>query len=507
MMPASDKSNEVNLPALLSGLAESALPDISVADICQSAQAVTPGSMFLAGKGISRHGLCFLDEALARGATVVAWEPEENLAAPRLPEGVTGVAVPGLRQAAGLIADRFFGQPSASLKVAGITGTNGKTSSAFFIAQALQGTGSGCGLIGTLGAGQPGAMRAATLTTPDAVGVHRQLAQFRDAGLRHAVMEVSSHALVQGRVNAVRFDTAAFTNLSRDHLDYHGDMTSYAEAKARLFTHFNPRHAVINCADATGERLAATLPEAAHLISVLPADSAAGEGDWLAYTDLDAHEAGITFQVKSSFGSARLYSGLVGGFNAENLLIAMGVLLALGSSFRQSVRALQTVRAPAGRMETFKGSRGPMVIVDFAHSPAALETVLRAARSHLSGRLFVVFGCGGERDPGKRPQMGAVAARLADVVLLTDDNPRKEDPDAIIAAIREGAGSHARVERDRAVAIAAAIAEAADADIVVVAGKGHESYQETATGRHPFSDREVVAGLLQITATEQGAPA
>ncbi|NNF50920.1 MAG: UDP-N-acetylmuramoyl-L-alanyl-D-glutamate--2,6-diaminopimelate ligase [Gammaproteobacteria bacterium] len=502
-MAAPTSRPENTLANLLGDLAGETLPDVAVTDISQTAQEVVPGSLFLACAGTARHGLEFADEAISRGATAIAWEPSAGASAPGLPDGITGVSVPGLREATGIVADRFFGQPSASLHVAGITGTNGKTSTAFFVAQALETLGPGCGIIGTLGSGRPGNLKASLLTTPDAVGVHRQLAGFRDDGIRHVVMEVSSHALVQGRVNAVRFECAGFTNLSRDHLDYHGDMNRYALAKTELFTRFTPGHAVINCGDPAGARIAAATPQGTHRILIAAPGSENKEGDWLSYGDIDAHESGITFQVKGSYGAARLHSRLVGEFNAGNLLVALGILLCWGFSFRESIRALENVSAPAGRMETFRNKQGPLVVVDYAHTPDALEKVLLAARAHARGKLLLVFGCGGERDPGKRPEMGRIAARLADEIIVTDDNPRNEDPDAIVDAIVAGAGSQARVIRDRAAAIESAIAVAGEGDVVIVAGKGHESYQTTAAGRQPFSDRAVVSGLLGIVPRAQ----
>lgn len=511
MMAATQPGAGAMLATLLGDLVDGDLPAVAVTDISESSQDITPGSMFLAGVGIARHGLCFVDDALERGATVVAWEPAEGISSPSLPDGVIGIAVPDLRQVAGLIADRFFGAPSASVKVTGVTGTNGKTSTAFFVAQAVEFMGPGCGLIGTLGSGRPGAMKAAARTTPDAVGVHRQLARFRDDGVRHVVMEVSSHALVQGRVNAVRFDCAAFTNLSRDHLDYHGDMQSYAEAKTALFVRFRPGSAVINCADPQGEKILDALSIDTKRIMVAAEGTTNGKGNWLTYSDINAHDAGITFQVKGSFGAARLHSQLVGEFNASNLLVALGILLAWGFNFRQAIQAMEQVRAPAGRMETFRHAPGPLVIVDYAHSPDALEKVLLAAREHARGKLILVFGCGGERDAGKRPQMGAIAMRLADEVIITDDNPRNEDPDSIVGEILSGtasrtepdAGAKVLVERDRAAAIESAIEAAGDGDVVFIAGKGHETYQTTAQGRQPFSDRAVVAALLGIAEPQQ----
>lgn len=497
MMAAQPVSGSISLSALLGEHADSELPEINIESLSQSAEEAAPGGLYLALAGSRFHGLDFLDEAVARGAVAVAWEPTPGRSAPAWPAGVVGIAVPGLRQLAGSIADHFYGAPSASMKVAGVTGTNGKTSVTFLVAQALEHLSERCGVMGTLGSGRPGSLQASSLTTPDAVTLHRKLAGLLAQDVRHVAIEVSSHALVQGRINAVRFSCAAFTNLSRDHLDYHGDIENYGEAKSTLFTRHLRGTAVINAADPYGRRIVGRLPAGTRRILVNADEPETGQGEFLQASDLEARPAGLSFLVSGSFGEARLDSRLVGDFNASNLLLSLAILLSWGRGFHESLDALAKVKAPAGRMETFAGDRGPLVIVDYAHTPDALEKVLRAARAHASRKLIVVFGCGGERDRGKRPLMGSIAMALADRVVVTDDNPRAEDPDAIVAEILAGVSGEADVERDRAAAIAMAIAEAGSGDVVVIAGKGHETYQTTGQGRQPFSDREVVAGLLR----------
>lgn len=507
MMSAHRQQADMSLASLLEGFAGGEVPAVTVSDLSQSAQQVNPGGLFLATAGSNRHGLDYLEQALARGAAAVAWEPMPGLSTPALPDRVAGVAVTDLRQRAGFIADRFFGAPSSRMQIAGITGTNGKTSSAFFVAQAAECLGADCGFIGTLGSGRPGDLQSSELTTPDAVSLQRKLASLAADGVGHLAMEVSSHALVQGRINGLRLACAGFTNLSRDHLDYHGDMDAYGDAKRRLFADHSPACAVINCADVAGATMLAALPAKTPRILVNPPTQPKGDVQFLAAREFDATESGMTFQVEGSFGSARLHSQLVGEFNVSNLLLALGILVSWDFSFRRAVGALESVRAPAGRMETFRAERGPLVIVDYAHTPAALEQVLTAARAHARGQLAVVFGCGGERDQGKRPEMGAIASRLADRVVVTDDNPRNEDPDQIVAQIAGGLATPATIERDRAAAIALALADCNDGDVLVVAGKGHELYQTTAEGRQPFSDREVVSDLLGIhrSLAESGA--
>lgn len=507
MIAATRKYPAVALEKLLTGFADGPVPSCEVSDLSLSAQHAQPGGLFLATAGSTRHGLTFLDQALARGVAAVAWEPGPAVTTPALPADVVAVPVPDLRQQVGFIADRFFAAPSSQIRIAGITGTNGKTSSAYFAAQAVEQLGPDCGFIGTLGSGRPGALRGSELTTPDAVEVQRTLADMRASGIGYLAMEVSSHALVQGRINGMQLDCAAFTNLSRDHLDYHGDMDAYGAAKRDLFTRHNPRRAVINLADPVGSEMQAGLPAKTPCIQVNPVQTPAAGEEFLRATQFDATDTGMTFQVEGSFGAARLHSRLVGEFNASNLLVALGILLSWGFSFRRSVAALECVSAPAGRMETFKAANGPLVIVDYAHTPDALEKVLLAARAHARGKLALVFGCGGDRDVGKRPEMGAIASRLADRVVVTDDNPRNEDPDQIVAQIVAGMTTPATKERDRAAAIALAIEALGDGDVLVVAGKGHELYQTTAAGRQPFSDSQVVRDLLHIEREAAGGVA
>ena len=492
--------NGVSLKELLSGIA-TVPSDAVVTDITLDSRAVTPGAAFLACPGISSHGLQYLDGALAAGARVVLWEPQPNVEPPQLPPGVVGLAIPELRGHLGLIANRFFGAPSAQLRIAGITGTNGKTTCCWLLAQALESSGRRAAYAGTLGFGAPASLRRTTHTTPDCVTVHRELADLKGQGVRFLGMEVSSHALAQGRVDGVHFDTVAITNLSRDHLDYHRTMDAYAEVKARLLTWPDIHYRVINMGDATGRRLAEALAPDVPLTAVWT-----GVGAYRESSDTFVHarrvlaaNGGLTLEFDSSWGSGAIHSRLIGDFNAENLIVVLAVLLNWEVPLREAVAALSAAVAPPGRMEAFRGTTGqPLAVVDYAHSPDALGKALRAARRHCRGRLWCVFGCGGDRDPGKRPMMGAIAAELADQLIVTDDNPRTEDPQAIIDAIIEGipSGQPVRVIRERARAIATAIGEAGGDDIVVIAGKGHEDYQIYGTISQPFSDRDEVQRLL-----------
>jgi UDP-N-acetylmuramoyl-L-alanyl-D-glutamate--2,6-diaminopimelate ligase len=333
------------------------------------------------------------------------------------------------------------------------------------------------------------------MTTPDAVTVQRQLASFRARGARNVAMEVSSHGLAQGRVAAVRFDAAVFTNLTRDHLDFHGDMASYGAAKASLFAHEEVRLRVLNVDDDFGGELAAR--HAGRVACSRLARPPAGAGPFLFARDIEYTAWGTSFTLDSSFGNARIATALLGEFNVDNVLAVLGVLLGSGIDLAAVARAVAGLRAPSGRLETFARNGGPTTVVDYAHTPDALDKALQVLRRHCSGRLTVVFGCGGDRDRGKRPQMGAIAAARADRVVLTDDNPRTEDGDAIIADIRAGIGARGvEVIRDRRAAIRAALAPARAGDVVLVAGKGHETCQIVGTETLPFSDQDVVRAAL-----------
>jgi UDP-N-acetylmuramoyl-L-alanyl-D-glutamate--2,6-diaminopimelate ligase len=491
------------LGTLLEGFDVTA-PETVITDISQDSRTVTRGGAFIACQGRTTHGLAHLAGALERGASAVLWEPSPQTVAPQVPAGVAAVAIANLGRRVGEIADRFYRQPSADLRVAGITGTNGKTTCAWLLAQASELVGRRSAYLGTLGFGRAGSLSDPGLTTPDAVSVHRRLAQARDAGAATFAMEVSSHALDQGRVGGVRFDTAVFTNLTRDHLDYHGSLEAYGEAKARLFHAPDLRCAVINARDPYGRELAPRLNPSIEKILFSTASEIWAEHDegWIRVSEMRAGPTGLTLQVASRWGAGTLRSRLVGEFNAENLLAVLGVLLGWNVPLQTALVALAACDAPPGRMESFGGGGLPLAIVDYAHTPDALAKVLEAARAHTRGRLFCVFGCGGDRDAGKRPLMGAIAEGHADVVIVTDDNPRTEASADIIRQIVAGMtyGETVQVIPDRAEAIQYALAEADPGDVVVVAGKGHEDYQIVGRDSLPFSDREVVRRALGETA-------
>jgi UDP-N-acetylmuramoyl-L-alanyl-D-glutamate--2,6-diaminopimelate ligase len=483
----------VALSQLLAGIAP--VPhDVLLSDLTLDSREVRPGAAFFACRGARHHGLEFAADVAQRGAAAILWETDASVAPPVIESPLVFAEVPGLSRRASELADRFFGFPSRDLAVVGVTGTNGKTTCAWLLAQALTVVGRPAAYLGTLGSAFGGELVAGEMTTPDAVTVQRQLAAFRRRGARQVAMEVSSHGLAQGRVQAVRFDAAVFTNLTRDHLDFHGDMASYGAAKASLFERDAVRLRVFNVDDAFGGELAAR-PAFAGRIAC--SRHAAAPAPYLFARDIEYTGSGTAFTLESSFGTTRVATALLGEFNVDNVLAVLAVLLGSGVALHEAGAALAELRAPVGRLETFGGIGGPTVVVDYAHTPDALDKALAVLRRHCAGRLTVVFGCGGDRDRGKRPEMGAIAARRADRIVLTDDNPRSEDGARILADIEAGLGAHpAEVIRDRRAAIERALAGATAGDVVLVAGKGHEDYQIIGSQKRFFSDQQVVRAWL-----------
>jgi len=486
------------LEQLLHGIADAqGAGDIVVSGLALDSRRVRAGEAFFALRGTRGHGIEFAAGAVAQGARVVLAEAPATAAPPL---GVPVIWIERLHAQVGEIAARFYGRPSQAMHVVGVTGTNGKTSTVQLIAQALHHLGHGAATIGTLGAGLHGQIEEGERTTPDAIHVQELLASFRAQGASHVAMEVSSHALEQGRVGAVAFGTAVFTNLTRDHLDYHGSMEAYGDAKAKLFAWSTLTHAVINVDDAFGRELLGRTPGHVRKLRV----SAAGDlaSDVRAANILTSAE-GLRFDLHTPWGSRPLQTHLIGRFNVDNLLAVVAVLGALGESFERIVDAVAALHPVNGRMSRLGGHDGqPLVVVDYAHTPDALEQSLHAVRAHCEGTLICVFGCGGERDAGKRPLMGAIAERLADIAIITDDNPRGEDGDAIVAQIVAGLAhpEQARVQRNRALAITEALHLAKPGDVVLIAGKGHETYQEGAHGKRPFDDLAVARAALELHA-------
>ncbi|HEY9182940.1 MAG TPA: UDP-N-acetylmuramoyl-L-alanyl-D-glutamate--2,6-diaminopimelate ligase, partial [Gammaproteobacteria bacterium] len=441
---------------------------LAITDLALDSRQVRPGAAFVAVAGGREHGLAYAREALERGAAVVLYEPSNVFVDPPEPS----IAVPNLKARLGEIARAFY---VAAVKptIVGVTGTNGKTTVAYLLAQALSQPQRPCGYVGTLGFGVPPKLNAHGLTTPDCLTLHRELAEL---GAPRIAMEVSSHALAQQRIAGLEFHTAVFTNLTRDHLDEHGDFASYGNAKRKLFKVPGLQCAVLNADDAFAATIAADLAPGCKVVRTSLRDSAVELSGRLKRSDL----GGVELDIGGKFGTTRLSSSLIGAFNAENLLTALGALVAQGMQLPAACSALAAAKPAPGRMEVLGGPPGkPWVVIDYAHTPDALQRVLTTLEAAATGELTCVFGCGGDRDRGKRALMGGVAADLADRIVLTDDNPRSEDPAAIVRDIRAGMDEHPRVNviHDRRAALKTAIERARPGDVVLVAGKGHESEQ------------------------------
>ena len=471
--------------------------DLAVSGLVMDSREVRPGYAFVAIAGFGAHGLKFVEQARAAGAVAILFEPP---APADVPAPADAIAVPGLRARLGDLADRFHGRATDAMTMVGVTGTNGKTSTVQLLTQAWTLRGVRCGSVGTLGAGMYGQIAPTGFTTPLVLALHALLARMHDAGAQAVAMEVSSHALDQGRVAGLHFDVGVFTNLTRDHLDYHGDMDSYGAAKARLFAWPGLKAAAINLDDEYGRTLLALLPATVRGIGL---SSRGAPGATLRAESLRLDGTGIAFDLVGSEGAHPVRSPLLGRFNVDNLLAVAGALHALGDGPAQIAATLSQLQPIRGRMNRLGGDgTQPLVVIDYAHTPDALEQALKSLRAHAQARLVCVFGCGGERDRGKRPQMAAIAEANADLVIVTDDNPRTEDGDRIVADILAGFANADAVivQRDRAAAIARAIGEAGPSDIVLIAGKGHEPYQEIDGVQHPFDDTEVARHRLEARA-------
>lgn len=476
------------------------------------------GDIFFAYPGEAADGRHFIQQAIERGAKAVLHEADgfswnDAWHVPHL-------AVRNLKQQAGGIASAWYRQPDAAMFSAAVTGTNGKTSCSQWIASALSRSGCPAAVIGTLGTGlyENGSHTGFSNTgntTPDAVLLQRRLATLRDAGAKALAIEASSIGIDQGRMNGMHVDVALFTNLTRDHLDYHGDMQAYEAAKRRLFDWPGLRHAVINLDDEAGQRLICYLKEQNPVLQIFGYTLTKGAAEGIASlfaSEVRSSHAGTIFHVDSPFGCAQVRTRLVGQFNVSNALGVMGVLIAKGMDFKTAVDAIEQLTAVPGRMQQLGGEEAPLIVIDYAHTPDALEKTLASLRQvaqQRSGQLWCLFGCGGDRDPGKRPQMGAVS-QAADHVIVTNDNPRGEEPAAILSQIVAGidpqrmAKNPPQVIEDRASAILWAVRHAAKNDVVLLAGKGHENYQEIKGKKLPFLDADHAALALAARATMKG---
>lgn len=486
-MPAERIPANITLQQLLAGMVDA--PDVPVAGLSDDSRRLGPGDVFVAVQGASNHGLEFASDAIEKQVAAIVWDADsgtEQLARGNVPF----VAVPQLASQLGEIANRFYDWPSRAVDVVGVTGTNGKTTVAFLVAQCLQRLEQPCAYVGTLGFGVDELSVDLGMTTPPCLDLHGKLADFRDAGVSNAAIEVSSHALDQGRLDGVRFHSAIFTNLTRDHVDYHGDMRSYADSKAQLFTDFECAHRIVNLDSDYGDEIAdRSGPDV--IVTSCDATRQAGGRRFVFARSVLPIEGGSRVDIESSWGSMTTEIPLPGLFNVSNAVQVLAALLARGIDLHLCNELMSDMTAPPGRMQAVVPAgeaATPAVFVDYAHTPAALEAALRALRPHVAGQLWCVFGCGGDRDVGKRPIMGRVVSELADRAIVTNDNPRGEAPQDIIAGILDGMDGPAVAIEDRAAAIAYAIREAGPDDAVLIAGKGHEDYQIIGRRRIDFSD-------------------
>lgn len=475
---------------LIKQLFPQATHDIEVKGLKLDSRMVQQGDLFFAVKGTQQDGRAYIEQALQQGAVAIVFDPENYQLATTVvnqyPQAEF-IAIAGLAKQLSAIAGHFFGEPASSLRLIGVTGTNGKTSVTQLIAQALDLLGDKCGIIGTLGAGFWQALQESKQTTPDAINIQANLANLLANGAKAVAIEASSHGLEQGRLAALPFEAAVFTNLTRDHLDYHHTIESYGAAKAILFMCPSISTKVINKDDDFGRQLIAKSDDQTLLTYSLE-DSSSD----LYCQDISFNDEGIEAKIVTPQGTGQLKSTLIGRFNLSNLLAVTGSLLGMGYTIADILAVLPKLKGPAGRMQRLGGQNKPLVIVDYAHTPDALEKVLMALRPHTKGRLICVFGCGGDRDSGKRPLMAAIAERFADKVIVTDDNPRTEDSSKIIGDILQGFNRPQEIQvlANRQQAVAQTINLASLSDVVLLAGKGHETYQEVAAVRHHFSDIE-----------------
>ena len=481
------------LNQLFQGIAQ--MPAIEIAGLSSDSRKLDKEHLFLAVQGATSHGLDFLRQVEAVGAAAVVFDSSTG-ATPESSLPVIGVE--GLAGYLGEIANRWYGSPSKQMRVTGVTGTNGKTTVAYLAAQCLMRLGRKCGFVGTLGAGVDEITGEGGMTTPACLDLHEILAGFCNQGVGDAVIEVSSHALEQGRVDGVHFDSAIFTNLSRDHIDYHGSMDAYFESKASLFLDHDVCHRIVSLDNEYGVELADRC--GANVVTVsTQLDRVANDRPHIFVRSLVAGEAGSNVGIRSSWGDTELRVSLPGVFNVANAMGVLALLLCNDIALDDACATIEQVTAPPGRMERVNRSVDdglPLVYVDYSHTPASLEAALKALRLHCKGQLWCVFGCGGDRDRGKRPMMGAVAEHLSDVAIVTSDNPRSEPPKQIIEEILEGMSDAAISLGDRVEAISHAVRSASADDIVLIAGKGHENYQVFGSKILPFSDYEEAGKAL-----------
>ncbi|MEP0203445.1 MAG: UDP-N-acetylmuramoyl-L-alanyl-D-glutamate--2,6-diaminopimelate ligase [Halioglobus sp.] len=465
--------------------------DVQVSGVQLDSRKISAGDLFLAIAGEVHDGRQFMEQAVANGAVAVVADAPLSGFVDELP--VPLLEIPELNLEVGTIASRFFDDPTAKMHMVGVTGTNGKTTTSRLIAQLNRALGEDCGVIGTLGSSREDTVAEAGNTTPDAVSLQSQLAHWQDDGVSCVSMEVSSHALVQGRTNGVRFNTAVYTNLSHDHLDYHGSLANYARAKLQLFTGEDLQYAIINADDPYAMQVPSVVASEAR---VLTYSSTPGAGADIQIESTRYSSDGVRAVITTPWGQGEFFSTLPGEFNLANLAAAIASVVARGRELPEVLQCVASLKPVPGRMQSIPSNANLQVIVDYAHTPDALHQVLKALKPQVQGQLVVVFGCGGDRDPAKRSIMGRAACELADKVIVTSDNPRGEDPEAIVRDIEAGCSGNYLLQVDRAAAIWLAISEAASGDCVVIAGKGHEDYQIIDGQKLHFSDEEQALDAL-----------
>lgn len=483
----------MKLSELLTGLT-CVKHDVDVSHIALDSREITVGGAFFAVAGATQHGLLYAEQVRRQGAVAIVYDPaQQGRSLAKNTGGLPLIAIDNLTEKLGSIAARFYAWPAQHLHIIGITGTNGKTSCSQFLAQVMD----DCGVIGTLGWGNYTDLNSTLNTTPDAFALQKILAHFYLHGLQNVAMEVSSHGLEQGRVNALTFRGAIFNNLSRDHLDYHGNMENYFQSKLRLLRWPGLSFVVVNLDDAYAERVIAAVAGGVRVIGYSLQGRIHDQNSSITATNINYTLAGIACDVDWQGQQARLQAGLLGDFNLQNILAVLAVLLEDDTSLSASLAAIQSIKPVVGRMECFTCTGKPLVVVDYAHTPDALDKVLSTLRQHCTAQLSVVFGCGGDRDKGKRKEMGVIAERLADQLIVTDDNPRFEDGQDIIGQIVDGLNiNKVSVINNRKEAIEKGISMSSERDILLITGKGHEDYQEIKGVKYPFSDREIVQELM-----------
>ena len=493
------ESKAHNLKDLLHGITDA--PPIKYNNICDDSRYVNKGTVFFAVKGLSSDGCDFIESAISSGACAVVYEPPYDLS--NIETSIPIIAVEDLKLEIPNIVSRHYESSINEMSIIGVTGTNGKTTVSWLIHQGFKKIGYKSGYIGTLGYGLE-SLNLNELTTPSCMKLHKILSEFQNSGVEYVVMEISSHAIDQRRIDGINFNSVIFTNLSRDHIDYHGNMENYGETKAKLFLERQSKIKIININDSFGRSLIERVDEEVISTSIEPINI--DKDKFISVTKYETNGSGFDIDLKSSWGTFKTHVPLLGTFNIENVIQTIALFLSLGFSLSKIQTIIEGMKAPSGRMESVDVDNNhllPRVLVDFSHTPDALKLSLQSIRDHYDGKIWCVFGCGGDRDRGKRKMMGKIAERYADYVIVTSDNPRNENPDKIISDILEGISSQVKIIVNREEAINFAIMKANKNEIILIAGKGHESYQKIGektleSSDHKISETSLIRRLRDI---------